>query len=356
MLLSDLSNFDQGFGIYDDTLPHPEPNRAYYERIAEETVQSTLLWLHDAPEDRPLFLWVHLMDPHGPYKPPEEYEDRFQGGPDEELPRNKIPGYQFLGSRNKADYVNRYDAEIVYCDDWIGKLVAGLKKKGLYDEALVVFHADHGEAMGEHGYYFRHGQDLYEPSVRIPLLLKLPAWRRPPVQTSDILASVIDIYPTIVDCLDLPPPQGIDGVSLLGLLASGAGGHRRLLLEKIGPKARDQGSLQIGIRDNRRKLIYRIHDDAERTILAREYYDLETDAGEQSSTYDESDPETAALEAALEELWSTVRNYQLPFETIYWEPEDPAKFIQQLDKTGLERDPAADAEALRALGYLDDEE
>lgn len=355
MLLADLSNFHQGFEHYDDILPDKELHRAFYERIAADTVGAAMTWLEQERDDRPLLLWVHLMDPHGPYTPPAEYKDHFPRGESEILPRSKIPGYQFLGSRDRAEYVSLYDAEIFYSDLWIGRLLDALRERGLYDPALIVFHADHGEALGEHGEYFRHGQDLYEPCLGIPLIIKPPAGTPSLGSRSDVLASVIDIYPTIFDLLGKPIPPDLDGESLKQVIARGGREQPALLMERLGPKAWQQDASQIGIRTTDKKLIYHLKSDDDFTIHARELYDLAAQPTEETNLYPVESPLRDTLDGELGRWWERVRTYQRPFETIHWEPEDPEKFIQQLQAHGLRRDTNADAEALRELGYLDDD-
>ena len=89
--------------------------------------------------------------------------------------RRGIPLYQQLGEeRDYHFYVAQYDAEIRYLDQQVERLLDTLDRLGLYDDAVILFTSDHGESMGEHDFYFVHGQHLYSDLTRVPLILKSP--------------------------------------------------------------------------------------------------------------------------------------------------------------------------------------
>jgi arylsulfatase A-like enzyme len=173
----------------------------------------------------PFFLWLHFYDPHGPYYPPEPYRAAFPADsyrwPDEpaELPvatdRNallRIPQYQFVdGERGPAAYRARYDAEVRYVDDHVRAVVEKLQSRGLWEETLFVLTADHGEGLGEHGYYFQHGWFSYADCTWVPLILRapgrLPGGRRVP-QT----ASLVDVAPTVLE-LGIPSAGEMEGAA-----------------------------------------------------------------------------------------------------------------------------------------------
>ena len=141
--------FDRGFDVYDAGFHRRRPGEDHYqslERRGEEVVSRALAWLSKRPAG-PFFLWVHLYDPHDPYSPPEPYKTRYQANP--------------------------YDGEIAYTDATVGKLVDRLRTQGLFDGTVIAVMADHGEAFGEHG-ETHHGIFLYDETIHVPLLLKLP--------------------------------------------------------------------------------------------------------------------------------------------------------------------------------------
>jgi arylsulfatase A-like enzyme len=174
--------------------------------------------------DSPTFVWIHYLDPHGPYTPPAELEalfidDEWSRSP-ERVPlrigknplrkkgRNKvlgaIPRYQRQGSEDRrAVYIARYDAEIRLVDEAFGEILRILKDRQLYDGSAVVFASDHGESLGEHSYYFEHGWFAYEPTLRIPLLIKWPG--QTSGETRAGVASLLDLLPTILAVSGAPP-------------------------------------------------------------------------------------------------------------------------------------------------------
>jgi len=126
--------------------------KAELQRPAGEVTRRAAAWL-TAERRGPWFLWVHYFDPHTPYAPPAAYRER---------------------SRAAAPQVRLYDGEVAYMDAAIGDLLATLERAELAQNTVVVAVADHGEALGEHGYFYDHGRDVYEPSMRVPLIIKAP--------------------------------------------------------------------------------------------------------------------------------------------------------------------------------------
>ncbi len=220
----------QGFDAFDDEMTTPERVRAeVLERIASETTDAAIAWLDDRPGDR-FFLWVHYQDPHGPYTPPESYvaaQDRpLSDEPELQVGRRnsgkgEIPGYQALGDLRHPDHYRiRYDAEIAYFDLELGRLLDHLEAQGLLGQALIIFTADHGESLGERGYWFSHGQHLHRELVRVPLLVRHPHALAHSDASSDAAGyrrvtravSHLDLWPTVLAALGLPsrPSRGRD--------------------------------------------------------------------------------------------------------------------------------------------------
>jgi arylsulfatase A-like enzyme/Tfp pilus assembly protein PilF len=145
----------RGFDFYDDAFSaqaFQQKDIGLVDRKAGESVTHALNWLnqeglHKAPR-RPFFFWLHLYDPHSPYDPPEPYRTQYRS--------------------------HLYDGEIAYTDYELGRLITWLKRNQLYDHALIVFLSDHGESLGDHGEK-EHGFFVYDSTVHIPLIVKLPA-------------------------------------------------------------------------------------------------------------------------------------------------------------------------------------
>lgn len=231
VVLGRKSGLQDHFDHFDDELSTPELNRKErYERPAQATVAAALAYLDARTPGRPFFLWIHLIDPHGPYRAPVD-PDRFvgdaqAGGPSPMLPvgqadwvRGQIPAYQVLeGRRDAAFYVARYDGEIRYADAALGGLFAGLKDRGLYERSLIAVTADHGETLVEPGHqrYFSHGTVAYEETVRIPLVIRQPGGeKRLRAAAKDGLVTSLDLAPTLLALLGAPSPPGFAGRNLL---------------------------------------------------------------------------------------------------------------------------------------------
>jgi arylsulfatase A-like enzyme/Tfp pilus assembly protein PilF len=180
--------FGRGFETYDAGYHRRRGSENRYgslERRGEEVVKRALNWLNKRPAG-PFFLWVHLYDPHDPYSPPEPFNTHYKAEP--------------------------YDGEIAYTDSVVGKVIAGLKAQGLFDNSLVAVMADHGEAFGEHGER-HHGIFLYDETIHVPLIFKIP--RRTVQGKVESRVGLVDIAPTILQVARVPVPSAMQGKSLL---------------------------------------------------------------------------------------------------------------------------------------------
>jgi arylsulfatase A-like enzyme/Tfp pilus assembly protein PilF len=181
--------FDRGFDVYDAGFHlrrHGADRYTTVERRGGTVVDHALGWLSQA-DNKPVFLWVHLYDAHDPYDPPPPYKQRFASQP--------------------------YDGEIAYADACVGKLLDALRKHGLYDETMIVVMADHGESLGAHGEK-THGVFLYDETLHVPLLIKLPL-NRGAGKRIETRAGLVDIAPTILRVAGVTPPAEMQGQSLL---------------------------------------------------------------------------------------------------------------------------------------------
>jgi arylsulfatase A-like enzyme/Flp pilus assembly protein TadD len=187
--------FERGFDTYDAGFRLKPPAGDRYktlERRAGEVVDRALAWLAKYPQ-RPFFLWLHLYDAHDPYDPPSPYKERYQSDP--------------------------YDGEIAYADSAAGKLLSALRTRGLYQGSIIAVMADHGEAFGEHGER-THGVFLYDETIHVPLLFKLPG-EVPGGQNFDFRVGLVDIAPTLLQAAGIAIPAEMQGKSLLGAMQPG---------------------------------------------------------------------------------------------------------------------------------------
>ncbi len=178
--------------------------------IAEVVTDKTLELLREAPADRPVFLWVHYIDPHFPYLPPAQWRDQPEASGCRAMmaelatDRWKIGEIQIdrggLASSVLAECSDLYDAEIAYTDSEIGRLLAGIEKlRGR--PSLQLFTADHGENLGEAGLFYEHGPSVHDASLRVPLILKGSGVPR---RQDSLPARLEDVVPTFLDLLRIP--------------------------------------------------------------------------------------------------------------------------------------------------------
>jgi arylsulfatase A-like enzyme/Flp pilus assembly protein TadD len=192
--------FDRGFDVYDAGFHlrrHGADRYKSVERRASDVVQHALAWLSRLP-DGPFFLWVHLYDAHDPYDPPEPFKTHYASQP--------------------------YDGEIAYADSAVGKLLDALRKHGLYDETMIAVMADHGESLGAHGEN-THGIFLYDETLHVPLLIKLPL-NRAAGKHVETRVGLVDVAPTILQEAGVAVPKEIQGESLLGMMKPVPAGSR----------------------------------------------------------------------------------------------------------------------------------
>ncbi len=289
------------------------------EATARDLTQTALEWIedHTATTRRPFLAWIHYVEPHAPYKLQEDH-------------------LEVLGERqggfSKAD---RYDTEVAFVDSAIGVLLEALAELSPPNRTLIVFASDHGESLGEHGYW-GHGRNLHDPGLRIPLGLYWAGRLEPTTIAAPALNT--DVPPTVLGLLGIPAPAEFVGYDWTGVLRGAARApsermtcheaHRGAVIAKHQSElARRYGLLEVATLHRGRKEILRVRDGN------LSVYDLSRDPREESPLAD-GDVEAAApvhawLRAVQEGL--SARDRELPPELL---------------------DDEAIAE-LRSLGYLD---
>jgi arylsulfatase A-like enzyme len=190
--------------------------------------------------DKPLFLYLHYLDPHGPYKPPDYWPNKFATGrPEKKWVRigdpNPIGDWLYKGKPNPGftpqdlqHLKDLYDDEIAFFDEQFAELLKGIRAAGLMDDSILVLVADHGEEFLEHG-DIKHCRNVFDTSLHVPLLVKIPG-----VAAKTVTRPVqsVDLVPTLLD--------------YLGLGAGGAAFEGRSLRPEIeGRAAPDE--LQFGL-------------------------------------------------------------------------------------------------------------
>ena len=225
----------------------------------KEIVDAALQFLEDREDPRPLAMYLAFGTPHDPRAAADEYRDQY-GPADLPVPPDFLPLHPLdIGSGAVRDellapfprtlqdtraQIHDYYAAITGLDYHIGRLIADLDRRGILENTLVVFSSDHGLALGGHGRFGK--QDLYAHSTRAPLIVAGPGV---PHGSSDALAYLHDIFPTVCDLVGADPaggaatPATLDGVSLAPVVA---GETDRLRDELFGAYLDAQRSLTDG--------------------------------------------------------------------------------------------------------------
>jgi arylsulfatase A-like enzyme len=324
------------FEHYDDYVATRESRRQIFERDARRTTDAALAWLATKRDPtRPLFLWVHYIDPHGPYDPPEE-PVVFPPAERRPIPIERVPRYtRAEGVDDGNEYVRRYDAEIAYCDREVGRLLDGLATHLELEDTLVVLTADHGESMMEHERWFTHGYHVYDEITRVPLLLRGPGV---PAGRHAQLVSGLDVAPTLLAFAGLERPSGLEGLDLREPDAWDPG---RIAWSEASDKERHwyaavQGSTK-----------WLVATDQEGRVLGRLRYDLAADPGELTPLAIEGEPSMGAL-GELERLVAADPDPGgIPLEYAHGVQIGAPKVRPDVSPEELE--------ILRQLGYADEE-
>jgi arylsulfatase A-like enzyme len=237
-------------------------------------VNRAALPLLASKDEKPFFLYLHYLDPHGPYAPPKNHRRRWAlGKPDKKFIRdgnpNPIGDMLYKGAPDPgatpADIqylIDLYDEEIAFFDSQLADLMKALRTSGRLDDTILVFTADHGEEFLEHG-HIKHCRTLFDSSIRIPMLIRIPGV---PAKVMKQPVQNLDLLPTLLDYL---------GVDTKGLRFEGE--SLRPVIEGTGGIDPHQYGMQGMLRsaaDGRHKLI---HDLSKGTF---ELYDLQADPRE----------------------------------------------------------------------------
>ena len=316
-------------------------------------------WLSDH-RDRDFFLFLHTYEIHAPYESDEPFYSRHvqEGAPES----GQDAAIEYLADLTECQYfklerfssldqvVGAYDGGIAWVDDTVGRLVAKMKRLGIWDDALVVFTSDHGESLMDRDVYAGHGAFLHDGEVHIPLIVKYPGGQYAGRRVDDIVES-IDIMPTILSAMRIPTPPDIlvQGHDLTAILAgepdptpyafsSYASVHKTAIRSKdwtyLGPSQED--NLQRFVREHLRPVTKDPEAILERLIRVGEFG---ATTGSRTLALDEDAADQEALQtlrAALKE-WTGAQKL---LRKMVEEPESSGDLSPEV------------MEQLRRLGYL----
>lgn len=274
-------------------LPHIDVEHFY--RPASEVNAAALNWLdqNSLPKGMPFLLFTHYMDPHDPYM---TSDPRGIGYASIVLGTNPDPDKYLEPMR--AAYID----EVERVDKAVGEFMEGLRKRGLYDDAMIVFTADHGEEFYEHNGW-SHGPTVYEEVTHVPLIIKFPGNHHGGEINAGI-ARLMDVMPTVLQTVGIPLPQTMSGVSLVD--ASGAFNNQQTAYSFA--ETDFTGSVAHSVRNLDVKII-RANKNNSRGLAPLEYYDLSKDPGERNNATGKGDPREEVLSQELTSTMDYIRKH-----------------------------------------------
>jgi arylsulfatase A-like enzyme len=339
--VSSVYGFSKGFDMYQEG-----GGGVHRQDAAEYSCGLVAEWLDTHSKDKNFFLFVHTYQPHDPYACPEPYKDMFLA---EDAKWRHINLMGHLGGRSnlfkplpegeRQNIVDLYDGEVRYTDEaLIGPLIHKLKQLDLYDNSLIIFTSDHGEEFYDHKSW-GHGHQLYDESLKVPLLVKFPGSRFQGTKMSNIV-SLVDMMPTILDELRIDISElPLDGKSLV---------------PSIEGKDREDSSFWADIGDNvlNSHVPQKISTNSgtEKLILNKKYTD------EDLSYFEYLPPETGPVELyelmgdpreelnIAENRSALVNQLIRTIETLYSQARKRMSLKPEIDEDLKEQ--------LRALGYI----
>jgi arylsulfatase A-like enzyme/Flp pilus assembly protein TadD len=262
-VIAHVTGINRGFAFYDDDIEPTAMDQTIgrLRRDGGETADVLKKWMTSV-DSRPFFAFFHTYDCHTPYEPPEPYRSR---------------------------YPLAYDGAIARTDEVLGGLLDTLRQRGLYDRAVIVFLADHGEGLKDHGEE-EHGVLLYRETIHVPLMIKLPGQLRAGSRVATPVA-LTDVFPTVARLLGLTPPAGLAGIPLI--TAQGEPPVRRIYSETLYPR------LHLGWSD-----LASLEDDRYHYIEAprSELYDLIADPAERNDLSAGLPPAFRSMRIALSQM------------------------------------------------------
>ena len=271
------AGFGRGFDVFDDAIETADTDAAGSAQRAGGLAVDALERFLDGVSGRPSFSFLHIYEPHSPFTPPEPFRSR---------------------------HADPYDGEVAAADEIVGRLLESLRRRGLYDEALVIVTSDHGEGLNDHGEEF-HGVLLYREVLHVPLLVKWPGNERAGTRVA-APAQLADLLPTILEVVGAPAEKGLDGRSLLQPVEA----RRRIYAETYYPRVHLGWSELRSVVDERWHYI-----EGPRPEL----YDIVADPGERK---DLIETEREAMRSMAKALAAHPPNYAAP---VAGTPEDMEK-------------------------------
>ena len=252
---------------------------------ADVVVEAACSWLANL-KSRPFFLWLHLMDPHGPYYPKQRALALMGDEPPSPSRARYLNGYWNRGNvaarrlaRHRDEILRLYDAGIRWVDSQLERVIEMLRRLNLWDDCIFAFTADHGEEFLEHGGRFHPSSRLTEELIHVPLLLRVPGANTRQIDKAPF--GLIHLAPTILDSAQLPIPSEFEGRSFWPEVQNGRASEGVAISESVAGctnamhRESRLGARALSIRESRFKLLLQFDPPADYL------YDLEEDPAEQ---------------------------------------------------------------------------
>ena len=287
----------QGFDTYDDEFDYARDTDFGAERIGSETTEHAISWIEAHRKDK-FFLFVHYYDPHEKYEPPEPFCTEYSD--------------------------DLYAGEIAYTDHCIGKLLAYLKERNLYDSSLIIVAGDHGEMLGEHN-ELTHTYYIYQSAIKVPLIIK-PSGKIESRRISE-LAGIVDIAPAVCGFAGFETPEHMQGYDLSRYAqgsSSGPSSDRAYYCESITAAVSFNANMLTGLVTDRFKYIH---------TTRPELYDLADDPSESNNLIAEEPQRARILHDRLQVMLEDSKENKADENTKAMDSETIAK-LQSLGYVG----------------------
>jgi len=363
-LMGRLTNYNQGFRRFvDSTSVIPGGNLSHYKTSgsAKALNQQVLPWIAQNAE-WPYFLYVHSVDPHEEYAPAPEYLKLFNDPDGEPEYRREWQALLDLHATKIANYCTKehfeqagvpvakfidygkglYDADIRANDDEIARLVAALREKKQLDDMILVVTADHGEEFMEHG-GTSHAVTLWNELIHVPLIVVAPGLLPEGMVVKEPVQS-LDLYPTLIELVGVPQPDGLQGKSFAPLLRGEPGDGRPIFSENHEMFGNEQSFFSQGttlsVIRGPWKLILNLKSPANREQPRRQLFRIDEDFAERRDRAAERPEIADRLEALVLQWWTAnrARNEEMEVGSL------TSDELREADPETLEQ--------LRKLGYI----
>lgn len=349
-----LKGFDKKEYMYYKSFfnfPAEDDHQVFYQTSRNEyesLVDNSIAWLKNNKQEK-FFLWVHLLDPHAPYQPPDDLRCRFNKSYCTVIKNTSDKDLELLRAQNqfcqespvRKETVGLmetlYDGGVAYSDRLTGRILQALKDSGVDDNTLVVIYGDHGEGF-DHNYYFNHRGVLYDSAIRIPLIIRNPS--SVTKEKSSMLIQNTDIFPTLLDLLGMQSPSVAEAqrMSFANVFKAFS------LLDMFYPKRKASFSVnndlsKYAVVDGGYKYIYSLPQSCLLNQQTEELYNIKADAEENNNVLLKEKEKAKTLRSLL---MNYLKQFNLPL----------SKVASQGGSINESNEHTQDAiDVLRSLGY-----